>query len=94
MFQGEGYKIKNIYIITTHSFFYNIIIAIYYANKRVLSHLACCFRNWHVSPLARFVWTYVNTAIVLGSAPKQSVRDRLNEVVSARLKTNSGAVRL
>uniref|UniRef100_A0A671SZ96 non-specific serine/threonine protein kinase n=2 Tax=Sinocyclocheilus TaxID=75365 RepID=A0A671SZ96_9TELE len=30
-------------------------------------------------------------AIALGSAPKQSVRDRLNEVVSARLKTSSGA---
>ncbi len=60
-----------------------------------------CFHTWpFVSepgafpPLVRFVWAYVNTAIALGSAPKQSVRDRLNEVVSARLKTNSGAVRL
>ncbi len=60
-----------------------------------------CFHTWpFVSepgtfpPLARFVWAYVNTAITLGSAPKQLIRDRLNEVVSARLKTNSGAVRL
>ncbi len=45
-------------------------------------------------PLAQFDWTYVNMAIALGSAPKQSVQYRLKKVVSARLKTNSGAVRL
>ncbi len=65
-----------------------------------LNTLLGCFHTWpFVSepgafpPLARFVWAYVNMAIALGSAPKQSVQDRLNEEFS-RLKTNSGAVRL
>ena len=45
------------------------------------------------TPLVQFVWEGVNTSIALGCGPKQPDLDLVEEVVSVRFKTNSGAVR-
>ncbi len=61
---------------------------------RVLSHLARCFRTWHVSPLSsvRLDIQYVNTAIGLGSGTRSPERGGLSSITN-ELWSGSVAVR-